>query len=252
MVPRHAGIRAATTTSVSENVDGLNRGTRAFCSRTISRIRTPFRPNGARSSRAARAASSRRFPGCSGCWRRPRTATGTARRAEPRLRCNRRLPTRPARRDAARGRRRCDGARQGPSDARSSRGQARPARLRADGRPGARRDVLIPSLTPELQARIPSSLLRVHVPGETLLEALPALKEVYCGTIAYEIEHLSDHAERVWLRQAIESGRYRRGAPARGAQASCSPRSPAPRGSSSSSASASSARSSSRSRGSTR
>jgi 2-oxoglutarate dehydrogenase E1 component len=28
--------------------------------------------------------------------------------------------------------------------------------------------------------------------------------------IAYEIEHISDHEERVWLRQAIESGRYRR------------------------------------------
>ena len=68
---------------------------------------------------------------------------------------------------------------------------------------------LIPPLTPELQARIPASVLRVHVPGETLLEALPALQDVYCGTIAYEIEHLSDHAERVWLRQAIESGRYR-------------------------------------------
>ena len=68
---------------------------------------------------------------------------------------------------------------------------------------------LIPPLTPELQARIPAKLLRVHVPGETLMEALPALREVYCGTIAYEIEHLSDHAERVWLRQAIESGRYR-------------------------------------------
>ena len=69
---------------------------------------------------------------------------------------------------------------------------------------------LIPPLTPELQARIPASVLRVHVPGETLAEALPALREVYCGTIAYELEHLSDHAERVWLRQAIESGRYRR------------------------------------------
>ena len=68
---------------------------------------------------------------------------------------------------------------------------------------------LIPPLTPELQARIPAKLLRVHVPGETLKEALPALRDVYCGTIAYEIEHLSDHAERVWLRQAIESGRYR-------------------------------------------
>jgi 2-oxoglutarate dehydrogenase E1 component len=68
---------------------------------------------------------------------------------------------------------------------------------------------LIPPLTPELQARIPAKLLRVHVPGQTLLEALPNLRAVYCGTIAYEIEHLSDHAERVWLRQAIESSRYR-------------------------------------------
>ena len=68
---------------------------------------------------------------------------------------------------------------------------------------------LIPPLTPELQERIPAQLLRVHVPGETLKEALPALREVYTGTIAYEIEHLSDHAERVWLRQAIESSRYR-------------------------------------------
>jgi 2-oxoglutarate dehydrogenase E1 component len=68
---------------------------------------------------------------------------------------------------------------------------------------------LIPPLMPELQQRIPASLLRVHVPGETLRDALPALRDVYCGTIAYEIEHISDHAERVWLRQAIESGRYR-------------------------------------------
>ena len=77
------------------------------------------------------------------------------------------------------------------------------------GDPALDETMLIPSLTPELQSRIPSSLLRVHVPGPTLREALPALKDVYCGTIAYEIEHLSDHAERVWLRQAIESGRYR-------------------------------------------
>jgi 2-oxoglutarate dehydrogenase E1 component len=68
---------------------------------------------------------------------------------------------------------------------------------------------LQPPLTEELQARIPARLLRLSVPGETLLEALPRLKEVYTGTIAYEIEHISDHAERVWLRQAIESGRFR-------------------------------------------
>jgi 2-oxoglutarate dehydrogenase E1 component len=77
------------------------------------------------------------------------------------------------------------------------------------GDPALDESRLIPALTPELQARIPASLLRVHVPGETLREALPNLRAVYCGTMAYEIEHLSDHAERVWLRQAIESSRYR-------------------------------------------
>jgi 2-oxoglutarate dehydrogenase E1 component len=59
---------------------------------------------------------------------------------------------------------------------------------------------LTPPLTPELQARIPAKLLRLSVPGETLLEALPRLREVYTGSSAYEIEHISDHAERVWLR----------------------------------------------------
>jgi 2-oxoglutarate dehydrogenase E1 component len=78
------------------------------------------------------------------------------------------------------------------------------------GDPALDESRLVPPLTQELQARIPAAILRVNVPGETLLEALPALREVYCGTIAYEIEHLSDHAERVWLRQAIESGQYRR------------------------------------------
>jgi 2-oxoglutarate dehydrogenase E1 component len=69
---------------------------------------------------------------------------------------------------------------------------------------------LIPPLTPELQAQIPASVLRLYVPGETLAEALPALRDTYCGTIAYELEHIAEHEQRVWLRQAIESGRYRR------------------------------------------
>ena len=68
---------------------------------------------------------------------------------------------------------------------------------------------LVPSLTPELQARIPAKLLRLYVEGDTLLDALPRLREVYAGSSAYEIEHISDHAERVWLRKAIESGSYR-------------------------------------------
>ena len=77
------------------------------------------------------------------------------------------------------------------------------------GDPSLEADKLIPPLTPELQARIPARLLRTYVEGETLAEALPRLNDTYCGTIAYEIEHISDHEERVWLREAIESGRYR-------------------------------------------
>jgi 2-oxoglutarate dehydrogenase E1 component len=78
------------------------------------------------------------------------------------------------------------------------------------GDPALEPERLIPKLTPELQARIPAPLLRLHVEGDTLADALPRLLETYTGTIAYEIEHISDHEERVWLRQAIESGRYRR------------------------------------------
>ena len=65
-------------------------------------------------------------------------------------------------------------------------------------------------LTPEVMARIPASLLRVDVPGETLAEALPALRATYCGTIAYEVEHLASHEERLWLRRVIESNEHRR------------------------------------------
>ena len=69
------------------------------------------------------------------------------------------------------------------------------------------------NLTPELMRAIPASVLRVAVPGETFADALPHLQETYCGTIAYEIEHISDHEQRVWLRQSIESGEYRQPLP---------------------------------------
>jgi 2-oxoglutarate dehydrogenase E1 component len=65
-------------------------------------------------------------------------------------------------------------------------------------------------LTPEVMERIPAHILRIQCPGATLAEALPYLRAIYCGTIAYEIEHISDHQKRVWLRQRIESGKYRR------------------------------------------
>jgi 2-oxoglutarate decarboxylase len=64
-------------------------------------------------------------------------------------------------------------------------------------------------LTPELMARIPAHILRIGVEGETLLEALPRMREAYCGTIAYQIEHLSSHQQRMWLRDMIETGAHR-------------------------------------------
>ncbi|MGH3133188.1 MAG: 2-oxoglutarate dehydrogenase E1 subunit family protein, partial [Gaiellaceae bacterium] len=60
------------------------------------------------------------------------------------------------------------------------------------GDPALDESELTVPLPPEVQAQIPASLLGVHVDGETLADVLPRLREVYCGTIAYEIEHLSD------------------------------------------------------------
>jgi 2-oxoglutarate decarboxylase len=65
------------------------------------------------------------------------------------------------------------------------------------------------NLTPELMARIPASILRIGVPGETLLEVLPRMRETYCGTIAYQFEHLSSHQQRTWLREMVETGAHR-------------------------------------------
>jgi multifunctional 2-oxoglutarate metabolism enzyme len=65
-------------------------------------------------------------------------------------------------------------------------------------------------LTPELMARIPAKILRMYVPGATLADALPHLRETYCGTIAYEIEHIASHRQRMWLREHIESGTFRK------------------------------------------
>jgi multifunctional 2-oxoglutarate metabolism enzyme len=65
------------------------------------------------------------------------------------------------------------------------------------------------NLTPELMERIPASILRIGVPGETLLEALPRMRDAYCGTIGYQVEHLSSHQQRIWLREMIETGAHR-------------------------------------------
>ena len=65
------------------------------------------------------------------------------------------------------------------------------------------------NLTPDMMERIPASVLRVAVPGRTFADALPALRDTYTGTIAYEVEHIAGHNRRVWLRENIESGAHR-------------------------------------------
>ncbi|HEY6785199.1 MAG TPA: multifunctional oxoglutarate decarboxylase/oxoglutarate dehydrogenase thiamine pyrophosphate-binding subunit/dihydrolipoyllysine-residue succinyltransferase subunit, partial [Gemmatimonadales bacterium] len=63
-------------------------------------------------------------------------------------------------------------------------------------------------LTPDVLASIPTEVLRIYVSGATLAEALPQLKATYCGTIAYEVEHIGSHEQRLWLRRVIESGEH--------------------------------------------
>ena len=64
-------------------------------------------------------------------------------------------------------------------------------------------------LTTVLMAQIPSRLLHIFVPGATLAEAFPQLRDTYCGNIAYQIEHIASHQQRRWLRARIESGAFR-------------------------------------------
>src|SRR5204863_2805645 len=64
-------------------------------------------------------------------------------------------------------------------------------------------------LTDAAMARVPASILRVDVPGKSMAEVVRELQHIYCGTIAFEVEHISSHHERTWLRRAIESGDYR-------------------------------------------
>ena len=113
------------------------------------------------------------------------------------------------RRGAAAGRAGRDLAAEGPPHPRPPRRAPRPARHRARGRPGARArrpSASRPSSWPGSRRKI----LRMYVPGATLADALPHLRETYCGTIAYEIEHIASHRQRVWLREKIESGEFRK------------------------------------------
>ncbi len=65
------------------------------------------------------------------------------------------------------------------------------------------------NLTPAMMQAIPASVLRVKLPGSTLADVLPRLRETYTSTIAYELEHISNTQQREWLRDYIERGEHR-------------------------------------------
>jgi 2-oxoglutarate decarboxylase len=123
----------------------------------------------------------------------------------------RRSPQRPTagpavRGDAARDRRR-HGDRLGLSPSRPPRRALDPLGEEPPGDPSL--DPATYNLTPAMMRAIPASVLRVKVPGNTLAEVLPRLRETYSSTIAYEIEHISNTRQREWLREYIESGLHR-------------------------------------------
>ncbi|HEX5450942.1 MAG TPA: 2-oxo acid dehydrogenase subunit E2, partial [Candidatus Limnocylindrales bacterium] len=64
-------------------------------------------------------------------------------------------------------------------------------------------------LTADALAGIPTDVLGLGIGGATLDAALPQLATIYCGTTGFEVEHVSNHEERAWLRETIETGRYR-------------------------------------------
>ncbi len=63
-----------------------------------------------------------------------------------------------------------------------------------------------PELAPDMMALVPAELLRANIPGQTFADVYPRMRETYCGTIAYQVEHITSHEQRRWLRREIESG----------------------------------------------
>jgi 2-oxoglutarate decarboxylase len=63
-------------------------------------------------------------------------------------------------------------------------------------------------LTPSIMQAIPASILRTKVKGDTLSDVVTELRRIYSSTIAYEVEHIANIAQREWLRDYIETGKH--------------------------------------------
>ncbi len=65
-------------------------------------------------------------------------------------------------------------------------------------------------LTEDDLANLPSDIAGGPVAQRTttMLEAVEALRAIYCGTIGYDFEHIHVPEEREWLRAVVEEGRF--------------------------------------------
>jgi 2-oxoglutarate dehydrogenase E1 component len=63
-------------------------------------------------------------------------------------------------------------------------------------------------LTPSVMSAIPASLFHTRLPGSTLTDIVAELRRTYSSTIAYEVEHIANIEQRVWLRDYIEAGTH--------------------------------------------
>ncbi len=89
-----------------------------------------------------------------------------------------------------------------------------------EGEPGLDPEAV--GLTPAITAQIPAKILHMYVPGATLADALPHLRETYCGTIAYEIEHIASPPPAGVAARAHRVGRVPRAADATKSSRRCS------------------------------
>ena len=64
-------------------------------------------------------------------------------------------------------------------------------------------------LTPALMAAIPGAAFHTKLQGNSLADIVPKLRDAYAGSIAYEVEHISNREQRRWLRDYIEGGLHR-------------------------------------------
>ena len=72
-----------------------------------------------------------------------------------------------------------------------------------------------PSLTLEFHAvteeelsRVPAAAIGLERLGETALDVVESLRDIYCGRIGYELDHMDDVEQWNWLVESIESGRH--------------------------------------------